>query len=231
MLFAFISSILSYLLILYVYNLISSYHGIVLDLDFVEAKKEIGEYSYRKKEVITRKKRINLSYILTILLGFLSAGYFVPIFFSLNPIIIESKRIGKSRWKEVSYEEKTKIIFIGSLIIWVIFSIIKYLGNIAVILEGIINYMFKFLMYYTISSVIPLCLVLIPIVSKKMGYIFDKISIGDNFIYSKKPFLMASTITILFLPFLALFLHPILLIILSLITYSIIWLRKTAEAS
>jgi len=230
LLFSFISCIIGYLLILYIYSLISSYYGLIIDFGLVEAEKEIKKYDYFKKEVISYKKKLNISYILTLLLGFLSAGYFTPVVFSLNTIIIESKRIGKTKRPGVSFEEKTKIIFIGTLIVWIIFSIIKYFTNLSVILEGIINYLFKFLFYYTISSVLPISFALIPIISEKWGYTFKSISIGDNFIYTKNPFLIASSITLIFLPMFSIFLHPILVIILSLIIYSVIWLRKYAES-
>jgi len=228
--FSFISSLIAYFLILYVYSLISSYYGIVVDFGLITAEKEIKKYDYSKKEVVSSKKRLNISYILTFLFGFLSAGYLTPIILSLNTIVIESKRIGKAKGLDVSFEEKTKIIFIGNLIIWVIFSIIRYFAGLSVVLEGIIDYLFKFLFYYTIFSILPIAFILIPIISEKMGYNFKSISVGDNFIYTKNPFLIASSITIIFLPIFSLFLHPFFVIILSLITYSVIWLREYAKS-
>ncbi|RIB35590.1 MAG: hypothetical protein BXU00_00595 [Candidatus Nanoclepta minutus] len=229
LLFSFLSSIISYLLILYVYRIVSFYYGILPDFSLIEIEKEIKKYDYFKKEIVTSKKTVNLSYLLTLLFGFLSSGYAIPILLSLNTIIIESRRIGKSKNIDVSFEEKTKIIFLGTLITWIIFSIIKYLSSLSLIIEGILEYMFKFLLYYTITSILPICFFLIPLISEKMKYSFKSISIGDNFIYTKNPFLIASSITLLFLPFLSIFLNPILVIILSLITYSIVWLRKYAE--
>jgi len=227
--FAFISTTIGYILVLYTYRLVSSYYGLIVDFSLIEAEKEIKKYDYSKKDIISHKRKINISYILTLLLGFLSAGYFIPIVLSLNTVVVESKRLGKAKSLDVSFEEKTKIIFIGTLTFWVIFSSIKYLASLSVLLEGVTDYLFRFLFYYTISSILPITLVLIPIVVEKMGYSFKSISIGDNFIYTKKPFLIASSITLIFLPIFSIIFDPILVIILSLVVYSIIWLRKYVE--
>jgi len=227
--FAFISTIIGYILVLYSYRLVASYYGLIVDFGLIEVEKEIKRYDYSKKDVVSHKKKMNISYILTLLLGLLSAGYFIPIVLSLNTIIIESKRLGKAKSLDVSFEEKAKIIFAGTLIFWVIFSSIKYLASLSVLLEGITDYLFRFLFYYTISAILPITLVLIPIIAEKMGYSFKSISIGDNFVYTKKPFLIASSITLIFLPIFSIIFDPILVIILSLITYSIVWLRKYVE--
>jgi len=229
LLFAFISTLIGYILVLYTYRLVSSYYGIIVDFGLIEAEKEIKKYDYSKKDVISHKKKMNISYILTLLFGFLSAGYFIPILLSLNTIVVESKRLGKAKSLDVSFEEKTKIIFIGTLVFWVIFSSIKYISSLSVLLEGITDYLFRFLFYYTISSVLPFTLILIPIINERMGYSFKSISIGDNFIYTKKPFLIASSITLIFLPIFSIIFDPILVIILSLVVYSVVWLRKYVE--
>ncbi|MEM4511435.1 MAG: hypothetical protein QXD25_01330 [Nanopusillaceae archaeon] len=226
--FASIYAIIAFIILKATYNLIASYYGLIIDFDLLEIEKIIRRYDHIKKEIIEKKKKYNLSYILTFIIGFLSAGYIIPILFSLDFIVIESKRLGKSKSLEVTYSEKAKIIFLSTIFVWILFSILKYLSSFGAILFGFVHYMYKFVFYYTISSIIPFCLVLTQILSK-IGYKYLKISIGDTYLMTKKPFLIASTITLLFLSIFSLILHPVLLIFASIIIYSVVWLRKYAE--
>lgn len=226
--FASIYAIIAFIILKAAYNLIASYYGLVVDFDLLEIEKTIKKYDHIKKEVIEKKKKHNLSYFLTFIIGFLSAGYIIPILFSLDFIVIESKRLGKSKSLDITYSEKAKIVFLSTIFVWILFSILKYLSSFGAILFGFVHYMYKFLFYYTISSIIPFCLVLTKILSK-MGYRYLKISIGDIYLMTKKPFLIASTITLLFLSIFSLILHPLLLIFASIIIYSVVWLRKYVE--
>lgn len=228
--FAILYTIFTFVILKWVYYIVASYFGLVIDFDLIEIEKSIKYYDHFKKEVVEKKKRYNLSYILTIILGILSAGYLLPIILSPDFIIIESKRLGKSKNIEVTYSEKAKIVFLSTIFIWIIFSIIKYLTSLGPIFAGLTYYMYKFLFYYTISSIIPFCLILTPIISSKLKYKYLKISIGDNYFMTRKPFLIASTITLLFLAIFSLILHPILLFFAAIIIYSVIWLRKYVES-
>lgn len=228
-LFSIIYVVVSFLLIKIIFNTISSLYGITCEFDVIYIEKAKKYYDFSKKDTREVKKRYNFSYILTFLIGILSAGFLLPILLSLDFIVIESKRLGKSKYINVTYSEKAKIIFLSLITAWILFSIIKYLSSIGSIFYGFIYYLHKFLLYYTISSIIPFCFILSPIISSKMEYKYLKTSIGDIFLLTKKPFLIASTSVLLFLSVFSIVLDPILLILISFIIYLVVWLRKTAE--
>ncbi|MEM1687854.1 MAG: hypothetical protein QW483_00755 [Nanopusillaceae archaeon] len=227
--FSLVYTIVAFTILKLVYSLVSSYYGLFVDFKLLEIEKSIKTYNHIKKEIVEKKKRINLSYVLTLIFSFLSAGFLIPILFSLDFLVIESKRLGKSKNLEVTYSEKAKIIFLSTIFVWIIFSILKYLSFFGTIFVGFAYYTYKFLFYYTVSSIIPFCLILTPLISSKMGYKYLRISIGDIYLMTKKPFLVASTITLLFLSIFSLIIHPILLLLASIIIYGVFWLRKYAE--
>lgn len=218
-----IFTIIFFYIVKYIFNLIGNYYGLLIDFDTVKLTKKIRKYVLLKKEFVERDRIIDFSYLFTIILGFITFGYIVPILFSINPIIIESKRIGKSKSLEAG-EEVKRIIFFGFLSLWVIFSIIKYFSQFSPILYGFTDYFFRFLLYLTYFSIIPWQLIFTPFISK-YGYTYGNMDMGDRLFVSTDSFLLGVTISLLFIPIFSLFLDPITTLLLSLLIYGIIWLR------
>lgn len=223
LIFSIIFSIIFFFLIEYIFKIIGNYYGLDIELELLSISKKIRKYIFWKREFIEKTKKLSLSTIITSIVGFLSLGYIVPILFTIKPIIIESKRIGRSKNLEVG-EEIKRIIFFSFMFLWLIFSIIKYFSSFSIIIFGFIDYFYRFLMFFTYFSILPLQLLLLPIINK-FGYEYDNMHIGDRLLASTTPFYVATVISILVLPILSLILDPISLIIIIAILYTITWLR------
>ncbi|MGC9079422.1 MAG: hypothetical protein ACP5G1_01650 [Nanopusillaceae archaeon] len=280
LLFSIIFTFLSYLITLFIFNIVGSWYGLYINLPLVTA--EIKKLIYprenplekifipiialiilfflfnndlfllvvsyllfllfyriylerskkEKKDTIniTIAKRINLSYILTIFISLISFGYFVPIIFSLKPVIIEYKRIGRSRNLEVSNSELIRIVFISLLLLWIFYSYLKYFSTINPLLFGFTKYFFYYLFFFTYMSIIPLGMILSPYISIRRGYSYSNKFIGDILIISKLQFYIPMLITLSLLPIFSIIFNPIQVIIITFLIFSVIWLRKTFDA-
>ncbi|MGC9132947.1 MAG: hypothetical protein ACP5GJ_00895 [Nanopusillaceae archaeon] len=276
-LFASIFSIISYFIILLVFNFVSSFYGIYISLDFVVAELKLLYYKLSTKqyyyylifiliflffifrnnlflflilsiiiisifyliiENIKKRqkeskqigsafiKRINMSYWISIMISLITFGFFVPIVFSIKPILIEYKRIGKGKNIEISNNELLRIFLISMLILWIIYSSIKYLSSFTPILYGFVEYFFNFLFFFTYTSIIPIGILLSPYISISKGYYYTNKFIGDLLILSSTPFYISTIITVAILPILSIIFNPIEVIIFSILIFAIVWVRK-----
>ena len=223
--FASLFVFINFLLMQFLFNFIAEYYGLQVKIEDIIVKKTIRQYSHFKKEVIERVKTLPLNYILTILFGILTNGLLFPITVSLKFMAIESKRIGKAKSLDPSFWEKIKIIFFGLFGLWLIYTILKQPAAQISIISAYVYYTYKFLLIFTISSIIPFGMLLAPIIVKKFGYEFITNFIGDILIFSNKSVYASTIITIVFLPIFSLFLDPILFTVFILIVYAIVWLR------
>jgi len=201
----------SFFVILFFYNYIKQ-------LKIKSSKKEQLNFTYIKRH--------NLSYIITIIISIITLGLFVPIIFSMKPIVIEYKRIGRSKNIEVRNDELLRIFLISTIILWIIYSSIKYISYYSPLLYGFVYYFFNFLFFFTYSSIIPIGILLSPLLSIRKGYTYPNKFIGDILILSSTPFYIASVVTIALLPIFSIIFNPIEVIIFSLAVFSVIWIRK-----
>jgi hypothetical protein len=207
----FVYVMISFFVILFFYNYIKQ-------LKIKSSKKEQLNFTYIRRH--------NLSYIITIIISIITLGLFVPIIFSMKPIVIEYKRIGRSKNIEVRNDELLRIFLISTIILWIIYSSIKYISYYSALLYGFVYYFFNFLFFFTYSSIIPIGILLSPFLSIRMGYTYPNKFIGDILILSSTPFYIASVVTIALLPIFSIIFNPIEVIIFSLAVFSIIWIRK-----
>lgn len=182
-------------------------------------------FSLFKRTIVKNEQKIGISFIITGFIGILTLGRFVPMIFGLKPIVIESKRIGKSKNLEVSIGELNKIIFLSIIFLWIIASTLKYFSPYSAILDGFLMYFSRFLIFFTYSSIIPWNYLLAGILGLKLGYNFNNRSIGDNLFTSLTRFYFASSITVSIVPILFLILDPISSLIISIAIFSAIWIR------
>jgi hypothetical protein len=207
----FVYVMISFFVILFFYNYIKQ-------LKIKSSKKEQLNFTYIKRH--------NLSYIITIIISIITLGLFVPIIFSMKPIVIEYKRIGRSKNIEVRNDELLRIFLISTIILWIIYSSIKYISYYSPLLYGFIYYFFNFLFFFTYSSIIPIGILLSPYLSIRKGYTYSNKFIGDILILSSTPFYIASVVTVALLPIFSIIFNPIEVIIFSLAVFSVIWIRK-----
>jgi hypothetical protein len=156
----------------------------------------------------------------------LTLGLFVPVVLSMKPIIIEHKRLGKSKNIEVRNDELLRIFLLSTILLWIIYSSIKYISYYSTLLYGFVYYFFNFLFFFTYTSIIPIGILLSPYLSIRRGYVYSNKFIGDILILSNTPFYIASIVTIALLPIFSIIFTPLEVIIFSLAIFSIIWIRK-----
>ncbi len=264
--FSIIYSIISFFIILVIFNLVASFYGLYINFNTINIERKysysiynqpfsaliykifnkktnlespsiskfnmgIIEYIYKSINLYVEvQKKINLSYLLTIILFILTIGFITPIIFSMNYIVIQSRRLGKSRSLEVQFSELIRIFFFSMIILWTLFSMLKYYSVISPIIYGFIEYFFYFLTYFTYFSIIPIGILLSPILTPK-GYSYKSKPIGDILLMSTKPFYVSLIIVVVLLPILSFFFPPILNIIFIMIIFPIIWLRLMFERS
>jgi len=208
---------------LFVYIIIS----IFVILFFYNYIKQLKIKSSKKTELnFAYIKRHNLSYIITIIISIITLGLFVPVIFSMKPIVIEYKRLGRNRNIEVRNDELLRIFLFSTIILWIIYSSIKYISYYSTLLYGFVYYFFNFLFFFTYSSIIPVGILLSPYLSIRRGYLYSNKFIGDILILSNTPFYIASIVTIALLPIFSIIFSPIEVIIFSLAVFSIIWIRR-----
>ncbi|BBL45268.1 hypothetical protein MJ1_0093 [Nanobdella aerobiophila] len=275
--------ILSYFIILIIFNLVASWYGLYISLDLViaELKMLFSTRSMKFRQIymfiiiyaliiiflsfifrnnlfllliflifitffyyislknflnkdkglnITIIRRLNLSYIISIVISIISLGFLVPIIFSMKPIVIEYKRIGRNKNLEVSNNELIRIFLISMTIIWLIFSIIKYLASISPIIYGFTTYFFYFLLFFTYLSIIPLGIILSPFISVRSGYSYSNKFIGDILILSQTPFYLSSISILALLPIFSLIFNPIEIMVFISAIFFIIWIRKNFDS-
>jgi len=209
----------------FLFNIVAGYYGLQLELDNVLIKKTVTKYYHLKREVISKTSVVPLNYILTILFGLITNGLLYPINVSLRFIVIESKRIGKSKSLDPSFGEKIRIIFFSIFGMWLIYTVLKYVSWLNPVISAYAFYTYKFLLIFTISSIIPFGMILAPLVVKKFGYEFTTNFIGDLLIFSNRPTYAALVFTLIFLPIFSIFLDPVLFSVFVTIIYSVVWLR------
>jgi len=276
--FSVIYTIISYFILLFIFNLVSSFYGLYIYLDNVIAELKIlfykresyaffyylliileiilffifrynlfvyvmvsffvilFFYNYIKQLKIKSSKtqqinftyisRHNLSYIITIIVSIITLGLFVPIIFSMKPIVIEYKRLGRSKNIEVRNDELLRIFLFSTIMLWIIYSSIKYISYYSTLLYGFVYYFFNFLFFFTYSSIIPIGILLSPYLSIRKGYVYSNKFIGDILILSSTPFYIASVVTVALLPIFSILFNPIEVIIFSLAVFSVIWIRR-----
>ncbi|MFP3131783.1 MAG: hypothetical protein RXQ77_00345 [Candidatus Nanopusillus sp.] len=208
---------------LFVYVIIS----IFVILFFYNYIKQLKIKSSKKTELnFAYIKRYNLSYIITIIISIITLGLFVPVIFSMKPIVIEYKRLGRNKNIEVRNDELLRIFLFSTIILWIIYSSIKYISYYSTLLYGFVYYFFNFLFFFTYSSIIPVGILLSPYLSIRRGYVYSNKFIGDILILSNTPFYIASIVTIALLPIFSIIFSPIEVIIFSLAVFSIIWIRR-----
>jgi len=207
----FVYVMVSFFVILFFYNYIKQ-------LKIKSSKSQQLNFTYIRRH--------NLSYIITIIISIITLGLFVPIIFSMKPIVIEYKRLGRSKNVEVRNDELLRIFLISTIILWIIYSSIKYISYYSTLLYGFVYYFFNFLFFFTYSSIIPIGILLSPFLSIRRGYVYSNKFIGDTLILSNTPFYLASIVTIALLPIFSIIFSPIEVIIFSLAIFSIIWIRK-----
>ena len=208
---------------LFVYVIIS----IFVILFFYNYIKQLKIKSSKKTELnFAHIRRYNLSYIITIIISIITLGLFVPVIFSMKPIVIEYKRLGRNKNIEVRNDELLRIFLFSTIILWIIYSSIKYISYYSTLLYGFVYYFFNFLFFFTYSSIIPVGILLSPYLSIRRGYVYSNKFIGDILILSNTPFYIASIVTIALLPIFSIIFTPIEVIIFSLAVFSIIWIRR-----
>jgi hypothetical protein len=211
---------------LFLYVMIS----IFVILFFYNYIKQLKIKSSKSEQLnFTYIKRHNLSYIITIIISILTLGLFIPVVFSMKPIITEYKRLGRSKNIEVRNDELLRIFLFSTIILWTIYSSIKYISYYSTLLYGFVYYFFNFLFFFTYTSIIPIGILLSPYLSIRRGYIYSNKFIGDILILSNTPFYIASIVTIALLPIFSIIFTPLEVIIFSLVIFSIIWIRKQFE--
>ena len=210
----FLYVIISIFVILFFYNYIKQ-------LKIRSSKSEQLNFTYIKRH--------NLSYTITIIISILTLGLFIPVVFSMKPIITEYKRLGRSKNIEVRNDELLRIFLFSTIILWIIYSSIKYISYYSTLLYGFVYYFFNFLFFFTYTSIIPIGILLSPYLSIRRGYIYSNKFIGDILILSNTPFYIASIVTIALLPIFSMIFTPLEVIIFSLVIFSIIWIRKQFE--
>jgi len=207
----FVYVMISFFIILFFYNYIKQ-------LKIKSSKSEQLSFTYIKRH--------NLSYIITIIISILTLGLFIPVVFSMKPIIIEYKRLGRSKNIEVRNDELLRIFLFSTILLWIIYSSIKYISYYSTLLYGFVYYFFNFLFFFTYTSIIPIGILLSPYLSIRRGYVYSNKFIGDILILSNTPFYIASIVTIILLPIFSMIFTPLEVIIFSLAIFSIIWIRK-----
>ena len=207
----FVYVIISIFVILFFYNYIKQ-------LKIKISKKTELNFAYIRRH--------NLSYIITIIISIITLGLFVPVIFSMKPIVIEYKRLGRNKNIEVRNDELFRIFLFSTIILWIIYSSIKYISYYSTLLYGFVYYFFNFLFFFTYSSIIPVGILLSPYLSIRKGYVYSNKFIGDILILSNTPFYIASIVTIALLPIFSIIFSPIEVIIFSLAVFSIIWIRR-----
>jgi len=211
---------------LFLYVMIS----IFVILFFYNYIKQLKIKSSKSEQLnFTYIKRHNLSYTITIIISILTLGLFIPVVFSMKPIITEYKRLGRSKNIEVRNDELLRIFLFSTIILWIIYSSIKYISYYSTLLYGFVYYFFNFLFFFTYTSIIPIGILLSPYLSIRRGYIYSNKFIGDILILSNTPFYIASIVTIALLPIFSIIFTPLEVIIFSLVIFSIIWIRKQFE--
>ncbi|BFI73437.1 hypothetical protein YN1_4240 [Nanoarchaeota archaeon] len=207
----FVFIILSFIIIFFFYLFITN-------LDKKEKEKQQIGYTFIR--------RINMSYWISIIISIITFGFYVPIIFSMKPIVIEYKRLGKSKNLEVSNNEIIRIFLISMLILWIIFSSIKYLSSITSILYGFTTYFYYFLTFFTYTSIIPIGILLSPYISVSKGYYYTNKFIGDLLILSSTPFYISTIVVVSLLPIFSIIFNPFEVVIFSILIFTIIWVRK-----
>ena len=223
--FAILSTLVIFSIIILVFEYWSLRYGLIVEFHRVVAIGKFESFSALFGKLYKYKINFPMDIFLLAIFGFATYGVFFPIIVALSFSPISYKRIGKEMI-EPTHMEKSEIIFNSFVSLWFIYSIIKYVSELSPIFEGFIGYYFKILFMFTLSSVIPFQLLLLPLfISTKIKEGYNYPTIGDILMMVPTYKQLAIIITMLLLPILSMVLPPIFYLISAIVLQGILWIR------
>ncbi len=228
-LFATISAII----VIYGFYLISKKiadsFGISIEAVSYDISKSHKKWDYKREKWVVKERKVPLGFIIMIIFGIVTSGYIFPITsFSFNFSQIETKRVG--RGEEITFSERIKIVSYSIIVLWIIFSTIKYFFGMNPAISAIIAYMYHALALLTFTVVIPWDFLLSYVVLEKLSADYTTMSFGDLMLFSETPYYKGLIIALILLPILSLVLDPISMLIISYIIGFYVWIREKYQS-